>query len=81
MDLEFLKRRASNAKTILDNEAFQAAVSDIERDLIEQWKGSKAKNSEDRETLYMGVRQLHDIVSRLRRYIETAEYEKAKQSK
>lgn len=73
--LERLKQLSAGSKTLLDNEAFKTAVEEIEQQLLEEFKRSKAQDSESRETIYLSIRALNDIVARLNGYINAAHYE------
>lgn len=53
-ELELNKRiyDADQARLVLENEAFQAAFTDIQSEIIEQWKQSPARDAEGRERLW-----------------------------
>ena len=53
-ELELNKRiyDADQARLVLENEAFQAAFTDIQSEIIEQWKQSPARDEAGREKLW-----------------------------
>ena len=56
------------ALEILDNEAFTAAFVDIEREILEQWKQSPARDQEGREKLWLML----SLLSKLKTTLETS---------
>lgn len=55
------------ARLVLDNEAFQQALDDIETEITEQWKQSPARDPEGREKLW----QLLKLAGKLRSNLQT----------
>ena len=82
MTLDELKqivlRRGTNAKTILDDEAFKEALIAVKDRYMSAFEQSKIKESEVRETAYMAVRLLKEIEGQLRTYVSDALYEQNK---
>lgn len=73
--MDLLQAKSSD---LLNNEAFKRAVEEVEEELVREWKNTGVKNSQDRETLYLALRQLADIVRRLERIAAKAENIKSK---
>lgn len=73
--LEKLKLKKAQASRLLDSEIFKIAVRDVQNDLTKEWINSGVKNSEEREVLYIAMRQLSDVVKRLNRYVIEAEHQ------
>lgn len=61
---------ANRAKEILENEAFQQVFSDIESELMTQWKESPARDTEGREKLWIYLAMLNKMKAH---FIETLE--------
>lgn len=59
--------RALGAQSLLDNELFNEALASIERDLIEAWKITPARDTDGRERCYAAVQQL----GKLKGYFES----------
>lgn len=59
--------RALGAQALLDNELFNEALASIERDLIEAWKITPARDTDGRERCYAAVQQL----GKLKGYFES----------
>lgn len=76
--LSKILRRGEKAKRLFDHEIFQTAKQDVRISLMEEWRLSKAKDSETRERIYMAVRLLDELDARLVSYISDAEYERLK---
>jgi hypothetical protein len=62
---------ADRAKEVLDNEAFQAAFSDIEKEVIEQWTNSPARDQDGRERLWVYLSLLRKVKAHLSTSVET----------
>jgi hypothetical protein len=59
-----LERRVydgDKARQVLENEAFAQAFEDIEREYIDAWKNSPARDEEGREKLFITVKLLHKL--------------------
>lgn len=52
---------ASRAREVLDNEAFQQAFADIEKELTETWKSSPQRDVEGRERLFVALTMLGKV--------------------
>lgn len=57
----------NRAKEVLENEAFLAAFTDIENEVIEQWKNSPARDAEGREKLW----QYRMLLQKVRTHLTT----------
>lgn len=78
MDLSRILQRGDKARALVKNEIFQAAKDDVRLQLMEEWRGTKAKDSDTRERIYLAVRLLDDLDARIQHYISEAEYERGK---
>ncbi len=78
MDFSKILSRGAQAKTFVDSEIFQQAKEDIRQAYMNEWKLTKAKDTEARERIYLAVRLLDEIDLRLGSYISDAEYERLK---
>lgn len=65
MTLEKRVHNGSRAREVLENEAFDAAFTAIEEDLIDQWKNSPARDEEGREKLWSYLKLLHRLKAQL----------------
>lgn len=63
--------QGDQAKLILENEAFTNAFDAIEKDVIEQWKSSPARDEECREKLWTYLQMLHKLKASLTTTLET----------
>ena len=63
--------QGDQAKLILENEAFTNAFDAIEKDVIEQWKSSPARDEEGREKLWTYLQMLHKLKASLITTLET----------
>lgn len=52
---------ADRAKEVLENEAFIQAFTDMEQELIEQWKTSPARDEEGRQKLWLMLKLLEKL--------------------
>jgi hypothetical protein len=57
--------RGARAKALLDNELLQEAFATLERDYIDAWKTSPARDTDGRERLWQAV----NIVGKVRDHI------------
>lgn len=76
--LDKLRRLASSANTLLENEAFREAVEELEQDYLRRWKSTGLNKVEERERLFMAVNVLKDVTDRLGSYHSKYEYEKSR---
>jgi hypothetical protein len=53
MDINEAISRGSRAKEVLDNEEFQAAFEQLEKEIYTQWTESPARDVEGREKLFL----------------------------
>ena len=63
--------QGDQAKLILENEAFTNAFDAIEKDVIEQWKSSPARDEDGREKLWTYLQMLHKLKASLTTTLET----------
>lgn len=63
--LEQRMMQGEQARQVLENPAFAKAFDDIEKEHVEAWKNSPARDPEGRETLWMTVKLLHKLKSTL----------------
>ena len=61
----------SRAKEVLENEEFQAAFEAIEKDILEQWTNSPARDAEGREKLWSYLHLLRKVRTQLQSSLET----------
>ena len=61
----------SRAKEVLENEDFQAAFEAIEKDILEQWTNSPARDAEGREKLWSYLHLLRKVRTQLQSSLET----------
>lgn len=61
------------AKLVLENEAFQQALGDIETEITEQWKQSPARDPEGREKLWQLLKLAGKLRSNLQTRLETGQ--------
>ena len=59
------------AKEVLENEAFVAAFEAIEKDIIEQWTNSPARDEAGREKLWAYLHLLRKVKTQLTSTLET----------
>ena len=71
MTLEQRLYMGDRAREVLDNEAFQQAFDDIERELIEAWKTSPQRDVEGREKLHLSLTLLNKVKSCITTTLET----------
>jgi hypothetical protein len=53
------------ARQVLDNPAFERAFNSIEKEHVEAWLNSPARDPQGRETLWMTVKLLHKLKATL----------------
>lgn len=63
--------QGDQAKLIVENEAFTNAFDAIEKDVIEQWKSSPARDEDGREKLWTYLQMLHKLKASLTTTMET----------
>lgn len=61
----------NRAKEVLENEAFQAAFADLEKDILEKWKSSPVRDEAGREKLWLALSLLTKVRESLTRSLET----------
>lgn len=71
MKLEERLCLGDRAKEVLENESFIAAFEDIEKDLLESWKNSPARDAEGREKLWIYQMLLQKVKTQLTQTMET----------
>ena len=62
---------ANRAKEVLENEAFIAAFDDTEKEIIEQWTNSPARDAEGREKLHAYLMLLRKVKAHLSYSLDT----------
>lgn len=62
---------ADQAYQVLENSAFQSAMSDIKTEIMEQWKLSPARDPEGREKLWQLLKLSEKLETNLRTRLET----------
>lgn len=67
---------ANRAKEVLENEAFIAAFDDTEREIIEQWTNSPARDAEGREKLHTFLVLLRKVKTHLTYSLDTGKLAK-----
>lgn len=76
-----VNERASYAGQALRNPVFQDAVADIRKEMISRWANTASGQIEDRELLYVHIRALDYLMTRLAGYISEAKIEEDIRSK
>lgn len=61
----------NRAKEVLENEVFQAVFEDIQREVIETWTNSPARDQEGREKLWQYLTMLQKVKTQLTQSLET----------
>ena len=62
---------ANRAKEVLENEAFIAAFDNTEKEIIEQWTSSPARDAEGREKLHSYLMLLRKVKAHLTSSLDT----------
>ena len=65
--------RGGRAREVLENEAFIEAFDATEREMIERWKDSPARDSDGREKIWMYLSMLRKVRAHLETTMETGE--------
>lgn len=76
MTLEERLHAGSRAKEVLENEQFQAAFEAIEKDVIDQWTNSPARDAAGRESLWTYLMLLRKVKVHLTTTLETGKLAK-----
>lgn len=76
MTLEHRLFQGDQAKLILENEAFIAAFDAIEKDVIDQWMNSPARDEAGREKLWTYLQMLRKLKAQLTTTLETGKLAK-----
>lgn len=63
--------QGSRAREVLENEAFIDACAAIEKDVIDQWTSSPARDAEGRERLWTYLQMLRKLKSQITQTLET----------
>jgi hypothetical protein len=66
----------NRAKEVLENEAFIAAFEGSEKEVIEQWMNSPARDAEGREKLWNYLMLLRKVKAHIMRTLETGKLAK-----
>jgi hypothetical protein len=64
------------AREVLDNEAFQWAVDEIDKELTEAWKFSPARDADGRERIFLMQQMLYKMQQALKTTLETGQLAK-----
>lgn len=59
------------ARLVLENEAFAAALADLKQEINDQWQSSPARDQEGREKLWQLLKLANKLESHLRTSLET----------
>ncbi|MEY4429233.1 MAG: hypothetical protein RLZZ182_1922 [Pseudomonadota bacterium] len=70
MTLEEQLHAGSRAREVLENEAFIAAFETIEKDVLEQWTNSPARDAEGREKCWTYLMLLRKVKAQLQSTME-----------
>ena len=71
MELSQRIYNGDRAKEVLENEAFNAAFDDIEKEILNQWKQSPARDLEGREKLWLMLSLLGKVKLTLQSTLDT----------
>ncbi len=71
MTLEQRLHSGSRAKEVLENEEFRAAFEAVEKEIIEQWTNSPARDQAGRESLWTYLMLLRKVKKQLESTLET----------
>jgi hypothetical protein len=71
--LEDRIERGRLASEVLENELFIEAFESTERELVERWKSSPARDSEGREKIWVYLSMLRKVRANLESAMETGE--------
>lgn len=69
--LEQRLHAGSRAKEVLENEEFHAAFDAVEKDILDKWTNSPARDAEGRESLWQYLMLLRKVKSQLTTTLET----------
>lgn len=64
-----LNEKAEEVKSILENETFREAVTNLEQSIINQWKSSKEDDTQFREYTWQKLQALKMILIELQQFI------------
>lgn len=70
-------QRGERAAQLLNEPLLVEAFSEIEREYIEQWKNSPARDEAGREKLWLTLKLLHRVHGHLTQTLETGQIAKA----
>lgn len=70
--------RGSRARDIVESDLFKEAVATIERDLIEAWKLTSARDTDARERLWQGVQMAGKMEEFFRSAIDNGKIAKSR---
>ena len=76
MEIEQRIYQGDRAREVLENEAFQAAFTDIENEVMQQWRNSPARDQEAREKLWLMMSLLGKLKVTLQTTMETGKLAK-----
>lgn len=64
------------AREVLENEVFQAVFDDIEREVLDQWTNSPARDEAGREKLWIYLQLLRRVKAQITTTLETGKLAK-----
>lgn len=65
--------QGNRAREVLENEAYINAHEAIEKDVIEQWTSSPARDAEGRERLWTYLQMLRKLKAQIQQTLETGQ--------
>lgn len=79
--IAFAIGRGEQAKRLLSDETLSAAFEEIEGKLTDQWRGTAAPSSEQREVIFAQIAALQSVRGQLKAWCEDATFLAAKLEK
>ena len=71
MNLDERMAKGSRAREILENEVFKETFDQIEKEIIEQWTNSPARDEAGRQSLWLYLKVLQRVQTQLQTTMET----------
>jgi len=72
-------RRADDAKRILNDPVVKQALEGIKREIVSQWSGTPARDTEGREWIWRHLKVVEKFEGLLKGYIETGKIERLRE--
>lgn len=63
--------RESEAKNLLENKLFREAIDTLGTELLDRWTGSSVDDVNQRESIWLALRLLHNIEGHIKSIVET----------